>query len=327
MSQQLFYEAIRSAMKEEMEKDDSVFVLGEDVGKYGGAFTVTKGLYEQFGDERVRDTPISESAIVGYAIGAALMGMRPIAEMQFMDFISCGFDQIVNQAATMSYRYGGSVGVPMVVRGPSGGGIHGGLFHSQTPEAWFTHTPGLKVVCPSTPYDAKGLLKASIRDNNPVIYFEHKFLYRNIKMEVPDGDYIVELGVADIKKEGKDITLVTYGWMVHQSIAAALQLEKEDGLMVEVIDLRTLKPLDIETVFASVKKTNRALLVQEDKFTGGIMSDVSAQITESIFEHLDAPVMRVTAPDTPTPYAPPLEEFYLPNKDKIVAAARKLAAY
>jgi 2-oxoisovalerate dehydrogenase E1 component beta subunit len=220
MAQQLFFEAIRSAIQEEMQSDKSVFVLGEDVGKYGGAFTVTKGLYDEFGDARVRDTPISESAIVGYAIGAALTGMRPIAEMQFMDFISCGFDQIVNQAATMAYRYGGDTGVPMVVRGPSGGGIHGGLFHSQTPEAWFTHTPGLKVVCPSTPSDAKGLLKASIRDNNPVIFFEHKFLYRNVKEEVPDGDYIVPLGVADIKRTGKDITLVTYGWMVHQSLAA-----------------------------------------------------------------------------------------------------------
>ncbi len=327
MAEVLFLEAIRAAIDEEMQRDKSVFVLGEDVGQYGGAFTVTKGMYDKFGDDRVRDTPISESAIVGYAVGAALMGMRPIAEMQFMDFISCGFDQIVNQAATMSYRYGGSVGVPMVVRGPSGGGIHGGLFHSQTPEAWFTHTPGLKVVCPSTPYDAKGLLKASIRDNNPVIYFEHKFLYRNIKESIPDDDYIVPLGKADIKREGKDITLVTYGWMVHQSRMAAEILEKEDGLDVEIIDLRTLKPLDMETVFTSVKKTNRALLVQEDKFTGGIMSDVSAQITENLFHLLDAPVLRVTAPDTPTPYAPPLEEFYLPNKDKIVAAARKLAAY
>ncbi len=327
MSEVLFYEAIRSAIKEEMERDNRVFVFGEDVGKYGGAFTVTKGLYEQFGDLRVRDTPISESAIVGYAIGAALMGMRPIAEMQFMDFISCGFDQIVNQAASMCYRYGGSVGVPMVVRGPSGGGIHGGLFHSQTPEAWFTHTPGLKVVCPSTSYDAKGLLKAAIRDNNPVIYFEHKFLYRNFKGEVPDEEYIVPLGEADIKRAGDDMTIVTYGWMVHHCLQAAYTLEKEDGVSAEVIDLRTLKPLDIEAVFKSVKKTNRVLLVQEDKFTGGIMSDISAQITENLFSDLDAPVLRVTAPDTPTPYAPPLEEFYLPNKDKIIAKARELLAY
>jgi 2-oxoisovalerate dehydrogenase E1 component beta subunit len=323
MSQKTLIEAIREGLRDEMGRDDTVFILGEDVGAYGGAFKVTDGLYGQFGDERVRDTPISESAIVGYAIGAALMGMRPVAEMQFMDFISCGFDQIVNQAATMAYRYGGDTGV----RGPSGGGISGGLFHSQTPEAWFTHTPGLKVVCPSTPYDAKGLIRSSIRDNNPVIFFEHKYLYRSIKGEVPEEEYVIPLGKADIKLEGDDLTIVTYGWMVHQSIAAAQQLEKEDGLSVEVIDLRTLSPLDRDTIFESVKKTNRALLVQEDKFTGGIMSDVSAQITESIFEHLDAPVMRVTAPDTPTPYAPPLEKFYLPNQEKIVAAARKLAAY
>jgi pyruvate/2-oxoglutarate/acetoin dehydrogenase E1 component len=327
MSQKTLIEAVREGLRDEMVRDDTVFILGEDVGAYGGAFKVTDGLYGQFGEQRVRDTPISESAIVGYAIGAALMGMRPVAEMQFMDFISCGFDQIVNQAATMAYRYGGETGVPIVVRGPSGGGISGGLFHSQTPEAWFTHTPGLKVVCPSTPYDAKGLIRSSIRDNNPVIFFEHKYLYRSIKGEVPDEEYVIPLGEAEVKVEGSDLTIVTYGWMVHQSIAAAQQLEQEDGLSVEVIDLRTLSPLDRETIFESVKKTNRALLVQEDKFTGGIMSDVSAQITESIFEHLDAPVMRVTAPDTPTPYAPPLEKFYLPNQEKIVAAARKLAAY
>ncbi len=327
MSEITMVQAIRDALRFEMERDDRVFILGEDVGKYGGAFKVTEGLYQQFGDSRVLDTPIAESAIIGYAIGAALMGMRPVAEMQFMDFISCGFDQLVNQAATMTYRYGGEVGVPMVVRGPSGGGVHGGLFHSQTPEAWFTHTPGLKVVCPSSPADAKGLLTSAIRDNNPVIFFEHKFLYRNLKGEVPDGEHVIPLGKAQVKREGANLTMVTYGWMVHHCLQAAQTLEDEDGLSVEVIDLRTLSPLDQDTIFTSVKKTNRVVLVQEDKFTGGIMSDISAQIVENLFEHLDAPIMRVTAPDIPCPYAPPLEDFYLPNKEKIVAMARKVAGF
>jgi 2-oxoisovalerate dehydrogenase E1 component beta subunit len=327
MSVKTLLQAIHDGMQQEMERDDRVFILGEDVGKMGGAFKVTEGLYQQFGDKRVRDTPIAESAIVGFAIGAALMGMRPIAEMQFMDFISCGFDQIVNQAATMAYRYGGDTGVPMVVRGPSGAFGGGGAFHSQSPEAWFTHAPGLKVVVPATPYDAKGLMVSAIRDNNPVVYFEHKYLYRNVKEDIPDEEYAVPLGKADIKRAGDDMTIVTYGLMVHHSQQAAQQLEDEDGLSVEIIDLRTLSPLDRETIFESVKKTNRVLLVQEDKFTGGIMSDVSAQITENLFDQLDAPILRVTAPDTPVPYAPTLEQFYMPNKDKIVAAARKLAAY
>lgn len=327
MSVKTLLQAVHDGLQQEMERDDRVFILGEDVGKMGGAFKVTEGLYQQFGDKRVRDTPIAESAIVGYAIGAALMGMRPVAEMQFMDFISCGFDQIVNQAATMAYRYGGDTGVPMVVRGPSGAFGGGGLFHSQSPEAWFTHTPGVKVVVPSTPYDAKGLIVSAIRDNNPVIYFEHKYLYRNLKEDIPDEQYTVPIGKADVKRAGDDLTIVTYGLMVHQSQQAAQQLEDEDGLSVEIVDLRTLSPLDRDTIFESVKKTNRVLLVQEDKFTGGIMSDVSAQITENLFSYLDAPVMRVTAPDTPVPYAPTLEQFYMPNKDKIVAAARKLAAY
>ncbi|HEX5323059.1 MAG TPA: alpha-ketoacid dehydrogenase subunit beta [Capsulimonadaceae bacterium] len=327
MSLKTLLQAIHDGLEQEMDRDDRVFILGEDVGKMGGAFKVTEGLYQQFGDKRVRDTPISESAIVGYAIGAALMGMRPVAEMQFMDFISCGFDQIVNQAATMAYRYGGETGVPMVVRGPSGAFGGGGLFHSQSPEAWFTHAPGLKVVVPATPYDAKGLMVSAIRDNNPVIYFEHKYLYRNLKEDIPDEIYEVPLGKADIKRVGDDITIITYGLMVHHSQQAAQQLETEDGLSVEIVDLRTLSPLDRETIFESVKKTNRVLLVQEDKYTGGIMSDVSAQITENLFDQLDAPIMRVTAPDTPVPYAPTLEQFYMPNKDKIIAAARKLAAY
>jgi pyruvate/2-oxoglutarate/acetoin dehydrogenase E1 component len=327
MSVKTLLQAIHDGMQQEMERDERVFILGEDVGKMGGAFKVTEGLYQQFGDKRVRDTPIAESAIVGFAIGAALMGMRPVAEMQFMDFISCGFDQIVNQAATMAYRYGGETGVPMVVRGPSGAFGGGGAFHSQSPEAWFTHAPGLQGVVPATPYDAKGLMVSAIRDNNPVVYFEHKYLYRNIKEDIPDEVYAVPLGKADIKRAGDDMTIVTYGLMVHHSQQAAQQLEDEDGLSVEIIDLRTLSPLDRETIFESVKKTNRVLLVQEDKFTGGIMSDVSAQITENLFDQLDAPILRVTAPDTPVPYAPTLEQFYMPNKDKIVAAARKLAAY
>jgi 2-oxoisovalerate dehydrogenase E1 component beta subunit len=321
-----YLEAIREALVEEMRRDPSVFVLGEDVGSYGGAFGVTQGIFDEFGEMRCIDTPISESAIVGISIGAALRGYRPVAEMQFADFISCAFDQIVNQAATLRYRYGGRAALPLVVRAPSGGNVGGGLYHSQNPEAWFVHRPGLKVVAPSTPWDAKGLLKASIRDDNPVIYFEHKYLYRRARGPVPEGDEIVPLGKAAIRREGSDVTLLTYGAMVQASLEAADRLSKE-GVEVEVIDLRTLMPYDKQAILASVEKTNRAIVVHEDVKTLGIGAELSAVITEERFDSLDAPVMRVTYPDAPPPFAPVLERANLPDPDKIADALRKLAAY
>jgi len=327
MPKELTYlEAIREALVEEMRRDPKVFVLGEDVGEYGGAFGVTQGLFQEFGDSRVIDTPISESAIVGISIGASLRGYRPVAEMQFADFISCGFDQIVNQAATLRYRYGGRAGVPIVVRAPSGGNVGGGLYHSQNPEAWFVHRPGLKVVAPSTPFDAKGLLKAAIRDDNPVVYFEHKYLYRRAKGVVPEGEEIVPIGVAATRREGDDITLLTYGAMVQPSLEAADRLSKE-GVEVEVIDLRTLLPFDKNAILASVEKTSRAMIVHEDVKTLGIGAELSAIIMEEKFEVLDAPVMRVTYPDTHCPFSNILEAFNLPDADKITAALRKLAEY
>jgi 2-oxoisovalerate dehydrogenase E1 component beta subunit len=327
MSKDLTYlEAIREALLEEMRRDPKVFVLGEDVGAYGGAFGVTQGLFEEFGELRVMDTPISESAIVGVSIGAALRGYRPVAEMQFADFISCAFDQIVNQAATLTFRYGGRAAVPIVVRAPSGGNVGGGLYHSQNPEAWFAHRPGLKVVAPSTAYDAKGLLKAAIRDDNPVIYFEHKYLYRRAKGPVPEGDEIVPIGQAATRREGADITLVTYGAMVAPSLEAADRLSK-DGVEVEVIDLRTLLPFDKDAIFRSVDKTSRALIVHEDVKTLGIGAEVSAVLMEERFDHLDAPVMRVTYPDTHPPFSHVLEQANLPDTDKISEALRKLAEY
>lgn len=321
-----YLEAIREALDEEMRRDPKVFVLGEDVGAYGGAFGVTQGLCETYGEMRVIDTPISESAIIGVAIGASLRGYRPVAEMQFADFISCGFDQIVNQAATLRYRYGGRVSVPIVVRAPSGGNVGGGLYHSQNPEAWFVHRPGLKVVAPSTAYDAKGLLKAAIRDDNPVIYFEHKYLYRRAKGPVPEGDEIVPIGVAAVRREGNDATLLTYGAMVTPSLEAADRLAKE-GVEVEVIDLRTLLPLDKGSIFRSVEKTSRALIVHEDVKTLGVGAEISALLMEERFDHLDAPVMRVTYPDAHPPFSHVLEEANLPNADKIADALRSLAAY
>jgi 2-oxoisovalerate dehydrogenase E1 component beta subunit len=327
MPKELSYlEAIREALAEEMRRDPKVFVLGEDVGPYGGAFGVTQGLYDEFGEMRVIDTPISESAIIGASIGAALRGYRPVAEMQFADFISCGFDQIVNQAATLRYRYGGRAAVPIVVRAPSGGNVGGGLYHSQNPEAWFVHRPGLKVVAPSTAYDAKGLLKAAIRDDNPVIYFEHKYLYRRVKGPVPEGDEIVAIGQAATRREGDDITLLTYGAMVTPSLEAADRLATE-GVEVEVIDLRTLLPFDREAIFGSVEKTSRALIVHEDVKTLGIGAELSALLMEERFDHLDAPVLRVTSPDTHCPFSNALEAATLPNTDRITEALRKLAAY
>src|SRR5258706_7110377 len=327
MSKELSYlEAIREALVEEMRRDPKVFVLGEDVGAYGGAFGVTQGLYDEFGEMRVVDTPISESAIVGISIGASQRGYRPVAEMQFADFISCGFDQIVNQAATLRFRYGGRATVPIVVRAPSGGNVGGGLYHSQNPEAWFIHRPGLKVVAPSTAYDAKGLLKAAIRDDNPVIYFEHKYLYRRAKGPVPEGDEIVPLGVAAIRRPGTDITLVTYAAMVQPSLEAADALAKE-GVEVEVIDLRTLMPFDKDALFASVEKTGRLLIVHEDVKTLGLGSELAAIVVEERFDHLDAPVMRVTYPDTHCPFSHVLEHYTLPDPNKISGALRRLPAY
>lgn len=319
-----YLDAIRQGIWEEMERDASVFLLGEDIGVYGGAFKVTAGMLEKFGEARVIDTPISEAAIVGAAVGAALMGMRPVAEMQFMDFISCGFDQIVNMAAKIHYRWGAKV--PLVVRGPSGAGTHGGPYHSQSNEMWFVHTPGLKVVAPATAYDAKGLIKSAIRDDNPVIFFEHKFLYRRIKEEVPAEDYLVPIGKAMVRREGTDISVITYGAMVWAALDAAKELEKE-GISMEVVDLRSLLPYDEETVLASVHKCNKVILLHEDTRTGGMAGELGALIAEKAFEDLDGPIVRVTAPDTPVPFAPPLEEYFLPNAIKLADAARKLIAY
>jgi 2-oxoisovalerate dehydrogenase E1 component beta subunit len=327
MPRELSYlEAIREALAEEMRRDPKVFVLGEDVGAYGGAFGVTQGLFEQFGEARVVDTPISESAIIGISIGAALRGYRPVAEMQFADFISCGFDQIVNQAATLRYRYGGRAAVPIVVRAPSGGHVGGGLYHSQNPEAWFVHRPGLKVVAPSTPFDAKGLLKAAIRDDNPVLFFEHKYLYRREKGPVPEGDETVPLGVAATRRPGSDVTLLTYGAMVGPSLQAADRLATE-GVEVEVIDLRTLAPFDKAAVLESVDRTNRVLIVHEDVKTLGIGAELAAVIGEERFHALDAPVMRVTYPDTHPPFSPVLEAATLPNAETIAEGLRRVAAY
>jgi 2-oxoisovalerate dehydrogenase E1 component beta subunit len=288
---------------------------------------VSAGLLEEFGPDRVIDTPMAEAAIIGSAVGAALMGMRPIAEMQFIDFITCGFDQIINMASKMYWRSG--MPVPIVIRGPSGGGTKGGPFHSASPEAWFFHTPGIKVVVPATTYDAKGLLKAAIRDNNPVLYLEHKLLYRmpELREELPDEDYIVPLGKAIVRREGEDMTILTYGAMVHSSLKAAQTLEEDDDIEAEVVDLRSLTPLDREVILESVKHTNKVLIVHEDTLTGGIGAELAAILAEDLFEYLDGPITRLAAPDVPFPYAPPLEAAFLPNTEKILTAARKLAAY
>jgi 2-oxoisovalerate dehydrogenase E1 component beta subunit len=317
-------EGIRQAMFEEMDRDPAVVALGEDIGVYGGAFKVTEGLLARFGPERVIDAPISETAIVGAACGMSYLGLRPIVEMQFIDFIACCFNQVTNFVAKSHYRWGAPV--PMVLRGPSGGGVHGGPFHSANPEMYFMHTPGLKIIYPSTAYDAKGLLKSAIRDNNPVLFFEHKFLYRRIKEEIPVEEYTIPIGKAAVRREGKDLTILSYAAMAHTSMEAAALLEKE-GIDAEVIDLRTLMPLDRETILGSVKKTNKLLIVHEDTRTGGIAGEIAAVVCESAFEDLDGPIMRVTALDTPVPYSPPLEERYLPNPEKVAAAARELAKY
>jgi 2-oxoisovalerate dehydrogenase E1 component beta subunit len=319
-----YLEAIRQGVWEEMERDPDVFVIGEDIGVYGGAFKVTAGMLDHFGERRVVDTPISESAIAGASIGAALMGLRPVAEMQFADFITCAYDQIVNFAAKCRYRWGAAV--PMVVRAPSGGGTHGGPFHSQNPEAWFAHVPGLKVVTPATAYDAKGLIKSAIRDNDPVIFFEHKGLYRRIKGNIPDEEYTVPIGKASVFREGTDISVITYGAMVYVAQDAADELAKE-GISIEIVDLRTVFPLDEEAVLASVRKTSKAILLHEDILSGGVGGEIAARIAEKAFDHLDGPVVRIAAPDTPVPFSPPLEQAFLPNVPKVIEKARWLYNY
>jgi len=321
-----FVEAIRQGIWEEMERDPSVFLIGEDVGTYGGAFKVTDGIIEEFGDERVIDTPISEAAIVGAACGAALMGMRPVAEFQFIDFITPAFDMLTNYAAKCRYRWGASVAA--VFRGPCGAGVHAGPFHSLNAEAFFMNTAGLKMVEPSTAYDAKGLIKAAIRDPDPVLFFEHKKLYRlpRLREEIPEDDYTVEIGRARVAREGRDLSVITFGAQVLTALDAAEELEKE-GLDVEVIDLRTLAPMDREAILATARKTSKVLILHEASRTGGIGGEIAATIAEEAFEWLDAPVVRVAATDTPVPYSPPLEEYHLPQVKDVVAAARKLAAY
>jgi 2-oxoisovalerate dehydrogenase E1 component beta subunit len=326
MAEVTYLEALRQGLFEEMERDKEVLILGEDVGKYGGAFKVTEGFQKRFGEARVIDTPISEAAIVGAAAGAAHMGMRPVVEMQFMDFISCAYDILTNYVATARYRAG--LSTPIVVRGPSGGYVRGGPFHSQNPEAAFFHTPGLKLVCPATARDAKGLIKAAIRDDDPVIYFEHKYLYRRIKEDLPEGDEIVTpIGRARVANEGTDLTIVTWSAMVWKALESAEIIEKEDGASVEVLDLRTLVPMDDEAIVASVRKTNKVLIVHEDTRTGGVAGEIAARINEKAFEWLDGPIMRVTAHDTPVPYAPPLEDFVLPQTEDVLKSARWLLAY
>jgi 2-oxoisovalerate dehydrogenase E1 component beta subunit len=324
MAEATMLEAIRQALFEEMERDPAVVTLGEDIGVYGGAFKATEGLLAKFGPERVIDTPVSETAIVGAACGMSYLGLRPIAEMQFIDFIACCFNQVTNFVAKSHYLWGAPA--PMVIRGPSGGGVHGGPFHSANPEMYFMHTPGLKVVYPSTACDAKGLLKSAVRDNNPVLFFEHKFLYRRIKGEIPEGDYTVPIGKAVVRRPGSDLTIVSYAAMAHTALEAAEELAKE-GIDAEVIDLRSLLPLDRETILDSVKHTNRLLVVHEDTRTGGIAGEIAVSVCESAFADLDAPVFRVTGLDTPVPYSPPLEQWFLPNVEKVAAAARELAKY
>jgi 2-oxoisovalerate dehydrogenase E1 component beta subunit len=325
MAEATYLEAIRQALHEEMERDSNVLCLGEDIGAYGGAFKATDGLLDRFGPNRVIDTPISEAAIVGAAAGAAHMGLRPVCEMQFIDFISCAYDMLTNYVATSRYR--AFLPCPIVVRGPSGGYVRGGPFHSQNPEAAFLHTPGLKIVYPATASDAKGLLKAAIRDDDPVLYFEHKYLYRRVKEVLPDGDHVVPIGKARLAREGRDLSIITYAATVWKSLEAAEQLETEDGLSIEVLDLRSLLPMDDAAIVATVKKTHRVLIVHEDTRTGGIAGEITARINESAFEWLDAPVLRVTAADVPLPYSPPLEDYVLPQTADIVNAARVLAAY
>jgi 2-oxoisovalerate dehydrogenase E1 component beta subunit len=320
-------EAVRDAMREEMRRDERVFVMGEDIGARGGVFLATEGFLEEFGEARVIDTPLAESSIAGIAVGAAINGMRPIAEIEFADFIWPTINQIVGEAARVRYGTNGKVGVPLVLRAPYGGGVRGALYHSQSVEVVFAHTPGLKVVTPATPYDAKGLLKSAVRDEDPVIFLEHKRTYRLVRGEVPDTDYTIPIGVADVKLQGGDISVITYGLMLHYCIEAARALAQE-GVSVEVVDLRTLRPLDVETILQSVKKTGKALVVHEDTKALGVGAEVAAIIAEEAFERLDGPVMRLAGPEVPAmPFSPPLEAVFMPNADKIANAMRHLARY
>jgi pyruvate/2-oxoglutarate/acetoin dehydrogenase E1 component len=319
-----YLEAIRAALLEEMRRDPRVFVMGEDVGGYGGAFRVTQGFLEEFGEGRVIDTPISESAIIGAAVGASLMGMRPVAEMQFIDFIACGFDPLVNYAAKSRYRWG--AGVPIVVRGPCGGGVRGGPFHSQNPEAYFMNVPGLKIVAPATPSDAKGLLTAAIRDPDPVLFLEHKFLYRRIREEVPEGEHVVPIGEARLARAGRHVSVITYAAMLHVALEAA-EAAARDGIEVAVLDLRTLLPLDEAAILATARRTGKVIVLHEATLTGGPGGEVAALISERAFEHLDAPVVRLAPPDTPVPYSPPLEDAFLPNAETLGRAVRALHEY
>lgn len=318
-----YLEAIRQGIWEEMERDPTVFCLGEDIGIYGGAFKVTDGFIDRFGPERVIDTPIAESAIVGAAFGASLTGMRPVAEFQFMDFIGCAFNQISNMIAKTHYLWGAPA--PLVLRGPSGGYVHGGPFHSQNPEMWFVHNPGLKVICPATPYDAKGLIKAAIRDNNPCIFFEHKYLYRRIKEEVPTEDFIVPIGQARIAREGKDLSIITYAAMVHTALEASEVLKNEIDL--EILDLRTVAPLDREAIVETVKKTNKVIILHEHSRTGGLAGEIAAIINEEAFDSLDGPIIRIAGLDSAIPFSPPQEHHYLPKAEDVVREARRLKAY
>ncbi|MBW8348055.1 alpha-ketoacid dehydrogenase subunit beta [Bacillus sp. IITD106] len=322
-----YIEAVTAAIREEMERDEKVFVLGEDVGKKGGVFKATQGLYEQFGEERVIDTPLAESAIAGVGIGAAMYGYRPIAEMQFADFIMPAVNQIISEAAKIRYRSNNDWSCPLVIRAPYGGGVHGALYHSQSVESIFANQPGLKIVMPSTPYDVKGLLKASIRDKDPVLFFEHKRAYRLIKGEVPDDDYILPIGKADVKREGDDITVITYGLCVHFALQAAERLA-QDGIETHILDLRTVYPLDQEAIIEAASKTGKVLLLTEDNKEGSIISEVSAIIAEHCLFDLDAPIMRLAGPDIPAmPYSPTLEKFFMVNPEKVENAMRELAEY
>lgn len=323
-----YIQAITAAMHDEMERDKSVFVLGEDVGVKGGVFGTTKGLQEKFGELRVLDTPLAESAIAGVAIGAAMYGMRPIAEMQYADFMLPATNQIISEAAKIRYRSNNDWNCPVVIRAPFGGGIFGGLYHSQCPESIFFGTPGLKIVAPSTPYDAKGLLIAAIRDEDPVIYFEHKKCYQMIEGEVPEEDYIVPIGKADVKREGSDITVITYGLPVHFALQAAEELAEEEGIEAHILDLRTLQPLDKEAVLEAASRTGKVLIVHEDNKTGGVGAEVAAIIAEELLYDLDAPIRRLCGYDVPAmPISPPMEKFYMLNKDKVKEAMRELALY
>lgn len=321
MPETTYVEAIREGIWEEMVRDVSVFVMGEDIAEYGGAFKITKGMLEEFGERRVIDTPLSESAIVGAGTGAAIHGLRPVLEMQFSDFMACGFDQITNFAAKCRYRWGQAI--PMVIRAPAGGNIHGGPFHSQNVEMPYVHTPGLKVVQPATAYDAKGLIKASIRDNDPVIFLEHKYLYRSVKEELPTEDYTVPLGSAKIQREGSDLSILTYGWMVHVALDAAERLSGE-GIDIEVLDLRTLLPLDRVAILETAKKTSKVILLHEDTLTGGLGGELAGIIGEHAFDYLDGPLVRIAAPDTPVPFAETLEKAFLPSEEEVVTKARWL---